>query len=316
MKKDQKQTKISAYFNASPNGNNSATPPPTSITTNAESNSSDTASSVVVNTERSMGPASARLLSIWGKKDKPYRTASEESVSESNNTNISMAVTTESAVDSRGKNKSSASARVRFEKNKWSKRSKSSASVTAITYKKRQASSCSSELKSMKKDKLRSQIEYYLSDTNLETDDFYHEKIRNSTKGNGWIRVSDIMTAHRIVAMNITVVDIIEALKDSTEVEILDDIEDNGIAYGKENRVWIRRREGRALPKLAKPSGRRYGGGRHGKRRKCHDYDDDQWGGGCEGFTSRECNDLMANGVKPWEDDAGAVLGALYGDYM
>ena len=50
------------------------------------------------------------------------------------------------------------------------------------------------------------------------------------------------MTANSIVAINITVEDIVQVLNDSTEVETLDDIEDNGVACGKENRVAIHRR--------------------------------------------------------------------------
>lgn len=36
---------------------------------------------------------------------------------------------------------------------------------------------------------------------------------------------------------------------------------------------------------------------------------------GAYGFTHEEEMELLSQGVKPWEDDAGAVLAALSGDY-
>merc|ERR1712187_712766 len=36
---------------------------------------------------------------------------------------------------------------------------------------------------------------------------------------------------------------------------------------------------------------------------------------GCCGFNARECDELLMQGVKPWESDAEGVLGALMGDY-
>lgn len=35
--------------------------------------------------------------------------------------------------------------------------------------------------------------------------------------------------------------------------------------------------------------------------------------GGCYGFSSRDCDDLLAQGVKPWDDDADNVLSAMRG---
>ena len=37
--------------------------------------------------------------------------------------------------------------------------------------------------------------------------------------------------------------------------------------------------------------------------------------GGMCGFTASEVNELLCQGVKPWDDDAGAVMAALSGDY-
>ena len=43
------------------------------------------------------------------------------------------------------------------------------------------------------------------------------------------------------------------------------------------------------------------------------DDDDDDYEGGVCGFTGAQCNELLAQGVKPWDDDAHAVLDALSG---
>lgn len=45
------------------------------------------------------------------------------------------------------------------------------------------------------------------------------------------------------------------------------------------------------------------------------DDDDDEFGPGMLGFTGSECYELMSQGVKPWDDDAGDVLAVLNGDY-
>ena len=35
--------------------------------------------------------------------------------------------------------------------------------------------------------------------------------------------------------------------------------------------------------------------------------------GGCYGFSTRDCDDLLDQGIKPWDDDADAALGAMRG---
>jgi hypothetical protein len=52
-----------------------------------------------------------------------------------------------------------------------------------------------------------------------------------------------------------------------------------------------------------------YGGGGGGG------YDSDGDGGGYGGFSSADVNDLLCQGVKPWDNDAGRVLAALDGYY-
>ena len=67
----------------------------------------------------------------------------------------------------------------------------------------------------------------------------------------------------------------------------------------------------RQLPKYSKyyesDDESRYGCG-YGSDRG---YDSDD---GMCGFTRAQCDELLSQGVKPWEDDAGAVLSALSGD--
>jgi hypothetical protein len=41
--------------------------------------------------------------------------------------------------------------------------------------------------------------------------------------------------------------------------------------------------------------------------------DDDEDSGACMGYSGAEVDDMMTQGVKPWDDDAGATLAALYG---
>jgi hypothetical protein len=67
-----------------------------------------------------------------------------------------------------------------------------------------------------------------------------------------------------------------------------------------------------------------HSGGRRRRDDYCEDYDrdeyepgkswlDDDYDSGRCGFSERDCEDLLDQGVKPWDDDAGAVLGALRG---
>jgi len=38
-------------------------------------------------------------------------------------------------------------------------------------------------------------------------------------------------------------------------------------------------------------------------------------GAGYGGFSGADVNELLCQGIKPWDDDAGAVLAALNGDF-
>lgn len=196
-------------------------------------------------------------------------------------------------------------------------------------------------LSSHKSAKICKQIEYYLSDENLKHDDFYRNKILSSEKGDGWMSIKYIMTAKRIESMDCSVEEILEALERSFQLETLvekDDecteedyecLEEGDNAAKKHyldvNKVWIRRRGGRKLPRkstLRKNYNYSYGRNRNfynsGWKKRSYsshyDYDDynDQWDGGILGYNSHDCDLLLEQGVKPWDDDADAVLGVLY----
>jgi hypothetical protein len=65
---------------------------------------------------------------------------------------------------------------------------------------------------------IRKQVEYYLSDKNLENDSFFHNKISGDKEG--WIDVGLIMNCNKIKKLTTDQEEIITAIKDSTEVEI------------------------------------------------------------------------------------------------
>lgn len=98
---------------------------------------------------------------------------------------------------------------------------------------------------------VRKQVEYYLSDDNLRTDKFFHEKIASDAEG--WLDTSLILSCNKMKAMRATREDIVTALKDSTL-----ELKDGGAA--------VRRPGNAALPKLeAKPT--------HQKKSTIHAHD-------------------------------------------
>lgn len=68
---------------------------------------------------------------------------------------------------------------------------------------------------------IKKQIEYYLSDKNLSTDNFFYDKIKSDKEG--WLDLSHIMNCNKIKQMKIKIDDIVMAVKGSTEVELNDD---------------------------------------------------------------------------------------------
>jgi hypothetical protein len=151
-----------------------------------------------------------------------------------------------------------------------------------------------------KLDDAQYQVEYYVSDKNLRHDTFYRGKIM--TSNDGWFQMCHIMTAPRIKTLTILTEDLAIALMDSESVETK---KDEGDTY------WIRRKGGKKLPPYKPRSS-----SRHGKRRHSYDLDDSFYGfdGGYMGYSGRDCDTLLECGVKPWDDDAGMVLGAMH-DY-
>jgi len=110
----------------------------------------------------------------------------------------------------------------------------------------------------------------------------------------------------------------------------------------KPKRYWIRRREGRPLPAVGsipksrggrtagrrggRGGGRGFGGGggfgSYGGGRRRHEYHDDlsdssdDYSGGMFGFSASDCEELMMQGIKPWDDEAGAALAVLNDPYF
>jgi La domain len=81
---------------------------------------------------------------------------------------------------------------------------------------------------------LRTQIEYYLSDKNLEKDAFFYDKIQNDQ--DGYLDLDLIMNCNKVKSLNTTKDAIAAAVKASAEVEVSAD--------GSR----IRRKENKALP--------------------------------------------------------------------
>ena len=90
---------------------------------------------------------------------------------------------------------------------------------------------------------LQRQIEYYFSDKNLRTDEFFHEKI--SENAEGWLDSSWILGCNRVKKLGVTGEEDIEsALLYSEELDF------QWIALEGQRTLQVRRREGRALPQL------------------------------------------------------------------
>lgn len=87
----------------------------------------------------------------------------------------------------------------------------------------------------MQKDSdIRTQVEYYLSDGNIQRDNFFYTKVLEST--DGFIDLDFILACNKIKALGVSKDAIIQALKDSKEVEVN--------ATGDK----IRRKENKPLP--------------------------------------------------------------------
>ena len=90
---------------------------------------------------------------------------------------------------------------------------------------------------------LQRQIEYYFSDKNLRSDEFFHEKI--SENAEGWLDSSWILGCNRVKKLGVSNEEDIEsALLYSEELDF------QWVALEGQRTLQVRRKEGRALPEL------------------------------------------------------------------
>ena len=69
-----------------------------------------------------------------------------------------------------------------------------------------------------KKKEIKGQIEYYLSDSNLETDEFFHNMISKDI--NGYLELENILQCNKIKKAGWTKEEIIESIKESDKIEL------------------------------------------------------------------------------------------------
>ena len=86
------------------------------------------------------------------------------------------------------------------------------------------------------KKRIKKQIEYYLSDENLETDKFFNELISKSN--DGYIDISYILNCNIIQESNLTKEEVFEILKDNEYVEL------------NEEKTKIRRKNNKKIPEI------------------------------------------------------------------
>lgn len=163
----------------------------------------------------------------------------------------------------------------------------------------RQIDNFDSSLVSSRSSDIRQQVEYYLSNENLKRDDWYRSKILAGK--DGWFPLTNIMTAPRIQAKDVTMGVVVKALTDSNLVETKRQKKGN-------DKVWmIRRRNNKALP--IKKAHKRL---RTHYRGYTNYHDDDDFGyDACLGYSVSNVETLVEHGVMPWDDVADVVLGAL-----
>ena len=87
-----------------------------------------------------------------------------------------------------------------------------------------------------KKKEIKGQIEYYLSDSNLEGDEFFHNIISKDT--NGYLDLEYILQCNKIKKAGWTKEQIVDSIKDSEKIEL------NG------DKTKVRRKDNKTLPAL------------------------------------------------------------------
>jgi len=80
---------------------------------------------------------------------------------------------------------------------------------------------------------VKKQVEYYLGDDNLKVDDFFRDKI---TANQGFVNIEIFLACNKIKKLGVSVADIAEAVKNSTELDL------------SEDKKSISRKNNRALP--------------------------------------------------------------------
>ena len=85
---------------------------------------------------------------------------------------------------------------------------------------------------------IRTQVEYYLSDKNLATDEFFRNKI--SANPDGWLDMAFIMSCRKLKALTSDPEAVVSALTDSDQVEV----------KGEPGTRLLRRKDNKALPPL------------------------------------------------------------------
>jgi len=84
---------------------------------------------------------------------------------------------------------------------------------------------------------IKKQVEYYLSDLNLQKDKFFNAKIKEAE--DGWVPIALFLNCNKIKALKVKADKIVEALKDSKDVEAHAD------------GMQIRRKDNKAVPELS-----------------------------------------------------------------
>lgn len=109
--------------------------------------------------------------------------------------------------------------------------------------------------------KIKTQIEYYLSDKNLTKDKFFREQIQTSK--DGYIAISHFLNCNNVKANQWTGADIKAACGDSTELEIKGDT--------------IRRVGNKPLPEKSAPTGDRKRDQKGNEKKESNDVQEDEY---------------------------------------
>lgn len=85
-------------------------------------------------------------------------------------------------------------------------------------------------------EKIREQIEWYLSDANLSKDKFFREQIQANKEG--WVQITHFLNCNKVKQQKWSAADIASALTDSTKLEL------------NANKLSVRRAQNAELPEF------------------------------------------------------------------